>query len=125
MLYTYGICRVFLAVGSRLQGAQGQSHHTQKESQHMFGNNGPVSQISSEFTFYRCGTTMASLRQPNTSSTINIKSSQNAWGSFKTSLPWQEQLKMLTQGEKKKKTAKPPAPDQYLVNHPYIADFSE
>jgi len=32
-----------------------------------------------------------------------------------------EQLKMLTMGEKKKKVAKPPAPDQYIVNHPYIA----
>mmetsp|Transcript_105435 Transcript_105435/g.297934 ORF Transcript_105435/g.297934 Transcript_105435/m.297934 type:complete len:703 (+) Transcript_105435:81-2189(+) len=32
-----------------------------------------------------------------------------------------EQLKMLTMGEKKKKVVKPPAPDQYVVNHPYIA----
>jgi len=32
-----------------------------------------------------------------------------------------EQLKMLTMGEKKKKVAKPPAPDQFVVNHPYIA----
>lgn len=32
-----------------------------------------------------------------------------------------EQLKMLTMGEKKKRVAKPPPPDQYIVNHPYIA----
>eukprot|EP00490_Sorites_sp_Unknown_P012108 CAMPEP_0114698000 /NCGR_PEP_ID=MMETSP0191-20121206/74396_1 /TAXON_ID=126664 /ORGANISM="Sorites sp." /LENGTH=699 /DNA_ID=CAMNT_0001997757 /DNA_START=40 /DNA_END=2137 /DNA_ORIENTATION=- len=32
-----------------------------------------------------------------------------------------EQLKALTMGEKKKKQVKPPAPDQYVVNHPYIA----
>mmetsp|Transcript_38876 Transcript_38876/g.91526 ORF Transcript_38876/g.91526 Transcript_38876/m.91526 type:complete len:705 (-) Transcript_38876:79-2193(-) len=32
-----------------------------------------------------------------------------------------EQLKMLTLGEKRKKIAKPPPPDQYVVNHPYIA----
>jgi len=32
-----------------------------------------------------------------------------------------EQLKALTMGEKKKKTVKPPAPEQYVVNHPYIA----
>merc|ERR1740138_583563 len=33
-----------------------------------------------------------------------------------------DQLKALTMGgEKKKKVAKPPAPDQYTVSHPYIA----
>merc|ERR1712187_1036729 len=32
-----------------------------------------------------------------------------------------EQMEMLTQGEKKKKVAKPPAPDAYTVSHPYIA----
>jgi len=32
-----------------------------------------------------------------------------------------EQLKALTMGEKKKKTVKAPNPDQYVVNHPYIA----
>ncbi|CAE7218188.1 SF3A1, partial [Symbiodinium pilosum] len=32
-----------------------------------------------------------------------------------------EQLKALTMGEKRKKQVKPPPPDQYVVNHPYIA----
>lgn len=32
-----------------------------------------------------------------------------------------EEVKMLTMGAKQKKAAKPPAPDQYVVNHPYIA----
>mmetsp|Transcript_99037 Transcript_99037/g.171640 ORF Transcript_99037/g.171640 Transcript_99037/m.171640 type:complete len:705 (-) Transcript_99037:105-2219(-) len=32
-----------------------------------------------------------------------------------------EQLKALTMGEKKRKVVKPPAPDQFVVNHPYIA----